>query len=261
MKFHLVILASAPALIPATVTAEPAPPGEKTRKPAVTASLIPVGANSDAYWVGDGPGIRAIALDPGAAPPATLTIRQRDGLQTIPTILNRPSPALTAPAGRLRVYRGQQTGEDGEPPLFADFKLPETPGHYDIFLNRAKDRKDWEDAESLILPASSAAFPLGSFRLVNLSAKPVQFKIGKQLVKLAPRRARTVRAASSGRLIPIRAAHADGESFRIILQTGIRLTSDQRANLVIYPGRQAKKPCEVIWYYQSVPEPLIQDEP
>lgn len=246
-------------LLPLAVAAQS--PSEEEKAPALTASLIPVGANSDAYWVGDGPGIRAIPLDPEAAPPATLAVREREGLKTIPTILNRPSPALRVRAGTLRIYEGQEAGSDGEPPLFAEFRLPPTPGHYDIFLNRAADRKGWQDAESLILPASPTAFPDGTFRLVNLSAAPVKWRIGGEITDLAPRSARIVplRTGSAGKLVPVQAAHADGDAYKIILQTGIRLAADQRANLIVYPGRNPKKPCEVTWYYQS--EPSLEATP
>lgn len=247
------VLASLFAFLAGAAAADPAI--EKPGKPDVTASLIPVGANSDAYWVGDGPGIRAIALDPGAAPPATLAIRDRKGFLTIPTILNRPSPALPVRAGSLRVFASQQPGDAGDPPLFANFKLPETPGHYDIFLNRAENQKGWDEADSLILPASTSAFSPGSFRLVNLSAMPVRWKIGNQIVDLAPRRARMVRPGRTGRLIPFQAAHRADDGFQIILQTGIRLASDQRANVIAYPGRNPKKPCEITWYYQFEPTP------
>ena len=55
--------------------------------------------------------------------------------------------------------------------------------------------------------------------------------------------------------MPVQAAHADG--FRILIHTGVRLAADQRANLIVYPGRNPKKPCEVTWYYQSEPTPEL----
>lgn len=225
--------------------------------PAITASLVPVGTNSDAYWVGEGPGIRAIPLDPGAAPPATLSIRDRKGFKTIPTILNRPSPALEVRGGSLRVFAGPSAGPDGDPPLFAEFKLPETPGHYDIFLNRAADRDDWEKAESMILPASATGFPAGSLRLINLSPLTVSWKIGDEVLNLGPRRTKVVSPASGpgGRLVPVMAAHAEGDGHRIIVRTGVRIAPGDRANLITYPGRSPKKPCEVTWYYQIGPNP------
>lgn len=221
-----------------------------------TASLVPVGANSDAYWSGDGPGLRAVALDPGAAPPATLTVRDREGFKTVPTILNRPSPALPVRAGRLRIFSGPPSTVNGEPPVFADFKLPrDATDHYDIFLTRAGGRPDWTDAESLILASSEMSFPQGAFRLVNLTAMPVKWKVGAELINLDPRRARVVPRATDpfNSPVPVQAGHGGGDGFRVILRTGIHLAEGQRVNLIVYPGRDPRKPCEVIWYFQFPP--------
>lgn len=231
----------------------------KTAPPPVTASLVPVGANSDSYWVGDGPGMRAVPLDPGAAPPATLSIRHRKGFVVIPAILNRPSMALPVSAGTLRVFATPDVAPDEEtPPVFGDFKIPTTPGHYDVFLNRSQSRKDWSKPEHLVLGSSPAAFPPDTFRIINLCALPIRAVLGATTIDLPPRQARMtpVPAGTSGKLVPVQAAHPTSEGPRIFLRTGIKLMPRQRANLIFYPGRDSKKPCQATWFYQSDPGPM-----
>lgn len=236
--------------------ASPLTAQKKPDEPQFTASLVPVGANSDAYWEGDGPGIKAIALDPDAAPPATLCVRNKKGFETIPGVLNRPSIALPAPGGILRVFANDQGSDEEDPPLFGEFKIPQTPGHYDIFLNRAKQSKGWEKAESLVLPSNKTIFPPGSFRLVNLCDQQIRVKIAAKTLTIEPRSVRIVATPVRGAmtLIPVQAVHAKGDDLRYIIRTGIRLEDGQRANLVFYPGRDAKKPCLATWFHQAEPE-------
>ena len=225
-------------------------------KPQFTASLVPIGANSDAYWTGDGPGIKAVALDPDAAPPATLCVRDKKGFKVIPGTLNRPSIALPAASGVLRVFADQNGSEDQDPPLFGNFKIPTTPGHYDIFLNRAKERKGWDKPEFMVLPSSKTAFQPDSFRLVNLCDQPIKAKVAAATVTLRPRSVKIVPAPNKGTmtLISVQAVHANGDELRFIIRTGIRLEPGQRANLVFYPGRDPKKPCLATWFHQAEPE-------
>ncbi len=237
-------------------TAAPLTAQEKPKKPQVTASLVPIGANSDAYWEGDGPGIKAIALDPEAAPPATLCVRNKKGFETIPGILNRPSIALPATGGILRVFANDQGSDEKDPPLFGEFKIPQTPGHYDIFLNRAKESKGWDKAESLVLPSDKTSFPPDSFRLVNLCDQRIRAKIAANTLTIEPRTVRIVATPVKGTmtLISVQAVHANGDDLRFIIRTGIRLEDEQRANLVFYPGRDAEKPCLATWFHQAEPE-------
>ncbi|MCH7227368.1 hypothetical protein [Haloferula sp. A504] len=207
--------------------------------------------------------MRAIALDPEAAPPSTLTIRTRKGFQTIPTILNRPSPVLPVRAGKLRVFANGEAGPDEEPELFGEFAIPGTSGHYDIFLNRDPKRKDWEKAQAIILPASSTAFPEGSFRLVNLCGIPVMVRVGKETLQLAARKARLHRAGpgTDGRMLTLQALYQAGDgSARLFLRTGIKASSRDRTNIIFYPGRDPKKPCKATWFTQIPPSPLNEDE-
>ena len=232
------------------------------KNPAVTASIIPVGANSDAYWEGDGPGMRAIALDPDAAPPATLSFRTKKGLLTIPTTLNRPSPAMPVMAGRLRVFANSEAIENEDPPLFADFPITAASGHYDIYVTRSPKRKTWEDPESLTLPSDSQSFPMGSFRLINLCNQGVKARIGTQVVNVPAGKARIhpLPSASQGKLVAVQAAHADKGEVKIFLRSGIRISGQERANLIFYPGRDAKNPCKATWYHQPVPSLMTAEE-
>lgn len=225
------------------------------KNPSVTASIIPVGANSDAYWEGDGPGMRAIALDPDAAPPSTLSFKTKKGLLTIPTTLNRPSPAMPVIGGRLRVFANSEVGENEEPPLFADFPISAASGHFDIFVSRSPARKTWEQPESLVLPSDTTAYPMGSFRLVNLCNQGVKARIGQEIVNVPAGKAKIFAPSAStrGKLVAVQAAHADKGEVKIFLRSGIRVDSDQRANLVFYPGRDSKNPCKATWYHQSSP--------
>lgn len=233
----------------------------KDAPPPPTASLVPVGSNSDAYWVGDGPNMRAIALDPGAAPPATLTVRTRTGLVTIPTILNRPSIALAASGDKLKVFANAEPGQNGDPPVFGEYQLSNIPGHHDIFLNRSPKNKDWQEAESLVLRAGKDVFPDGSFRVINLCHEPIAVRIGADQLTVEPRRARIQRPASlPNRPIPLQAARKDGNNVQWILRSGMSLDATQRANLVFYPGRESKTPCQATTYYQFDPAPLEPKE-
>ncbi len=237
-------------------TASPLTAQEKAEKPPFTASLVPVGANSDAYWEGDGPGLKAIALDPDAAPPATLCVRTKKGFETIPGVLNRPSIALPVTGGILRVFANQDGSEDKDPPLFGDFKIPQTPGHYDVFLNRAKESKGWDKVQSLVLPSNKTDFQPDSFRLVNLCDQPIKAKIGSTTLNIGPRSVKIVPTPVKGAmtLISVQAVHANGDALRFIIRTGIRLEAGQRANLVFYPGRDPEKPCLATWFHQAEPE-------
>jgi len=244
-------LALALSVLTSLVAAETDP----EKNPTITASIIPVGANSDAYWEGDGPGMRAIALDPDAAPPATLSFRTKKGLLTIPTTLNRPSPAMPVIGGKLRVFANSEAIEDQDPPLFAEFPISSGSGHFDIFVSRSPKRKTWEKPESLILPSNTTSFPMGSFRLINLCSQGVKAKIGTKVVDVPAGKSRICPppASSQGKLVAVQAAHADNGEARIFLRSGIRVGSDQRANLVFFPGRDAKTPCKATWYHQSSP--------
>ncbi len=245
------------------VAAAPLAPAQESEKaPPVTASLIPVGANSDAYWEGDGPGMRAIALDPDAAPPASLTVRTRKGLETIPTTLNRPTPALPVREGRLRVFANGEAGPDEDPEVFGEFSISGNTGHYDVFLNRHPKRKGWDDAQAMTLPSSSANFPNGSFRLINLCDVPVMVRLGKKTVSVAARKARLHRPGENadGRMLAIQAAYPEKDgSARVFLRTGIKASSSDRTNVIFYPGRDPKKPCKATWYAQIPPSPLSDD--
>jgi hypothetical protein len=239
-------------------------PATRAARPAVTASLVPIGANSDAYWTGDGPGMRAVALDPDAAPPATLCVRRRGGgFQTIPGILNRPSIALPVTAGLLRVFASQQVVEKEDPPLFGSFNIPATAGHYDIFLNRSDKQKGWENAESMVLSANPADYPPGALRAINLSALAVKLKINSEVLDLAPRSTKIIPSGigETAKLVPVLALRTSDQETQWIIRTGIRMSADLRANLVIFPGREAKKPCKATWYYQSEPESDQPDNP
>lgn len=229
---------------------------QQSEKAQVTASLVPVGANSDAYWVGDGPGIRAVALDPDAAPPNTLSVRSKKGFKVIPGLLNHPSIALPVASGTLRVFANNQGSEDKDPPIFGEFKIPATVGHYDIFLNRSKDQKGWDKPESMVLASSETVFQPNSFRLVNLCDQPIKVKIASITGSLAPRSSKIVpmEAITSAKLIPVQAVHANDDDLRFILRTGIRLEPGQRANVVFYPGRDPKKPCLATWFHQTDPD-------
>lgn len=240
----------------AVFTASPLAAQEKSAKPPFTASLVPIGANSDAYWEGGGPGMRAIALDPDAAPPATLCVRTKKGFGTIPGVLNRPSIALPVSGGILRVFANPDGSEDKDPPLFGDFKIPQTPGHYDVFLTRAKETKGWDKPDSLVLPSNQTDFPPDSFRLVNLCDQPIKAKIASTSVTLGPRSVKIVPTPVKGAmtLISVQAVHANGDELRFIIRTGIRLEMGQRANLVFYPGRDPQKPCLATWFHQAEPD-------
>jgi len=233
--------------------------GQEKAKPqpaAITASLVPVGSSSDAYWTGDGPGVKAVAIDPDAAPPAVWTVRSRSGFVDVPSTLNRPTAALPVAGGMLRVFAGKQAGKDGEPPLFGAFPIPAEPGHYEVFLNRSPERKTWEEPERMILASSQAAFPNGSFRIVNLHAGTVLVKIGGTQVDVPARRSviHTPQAAAAGRMIQVQAARPVGKQVEWILRTGVRVEVAQRVNLVFYPSRNPKSPCTATWYYQYDPE-------
>ena len=227
--------------------------GEK-KMPETTVSLIPVGSNSDAYWTGDGPSIRAIALDPGAAPPSTLCVRSKKGTITIPTILNRPSMAIPVKNNKLQVFANATPDPEGELPLFGEFAIPST-GHYDLFLNRDDKRKDWEKSQSMVLPTDLSKFPNGSFRVVNLCPEPIQIKIGTAVLTVGPRRALIHQPKeAAGKLLILQAVRKDGDSLQWILRTGMKVAADQRGNVVFYSGRSTKEPIKATTYYQSDPE-------
>lgn len=218
----------------------------------ITASLVPIGANSDAYWEGNGPGIRAIAIDPDAAPPATLCVRQDKGFLDIPGILNRPSIAIPVIGEKMRVFANKNgsTGED--PPLFGEFSIPQTPGHYDIFLNRSKKNKGWEKPEFLVQPSSTTVFQPESFRVINLCDQLIQVKIGNAIRSIDPRAVKIIRIALNNKvmLIAVQAAAGNDEQQQMILRTGIRMEPGQRANVVFYPGRDKAKPYLATWFHQ-----------
>jgi hypothetical protein len=250
-------------LLLAILSIPAAPAQQSAEKSSVTASLVPVGTNSDAYWEGDGPGMRAIALDPGAAPPSTLTVRTRKGFETIPTILNRPSPALPVSKGSLRVFADGKAGPEGEPKLFAEVAIPGEAGHYDVFLNRHPKSKDWDGAQLMTLPSSTSSFPEGSFRLINLCEFPVMVRLGKQTIRVSARKAQLHRPdpETAGRIITLQALHqSEGGGAELFLRTGIRADGRDRTNLIFYPGRDPKKPCKATWFIQIPPSPLEEDE-
>ena len=229
----------------------------------VTVSLIPVGSNSDAYWEGDGPGMRAIAIDPDAAPPRTLTVRTREGLKTIPTTLNRPTPALPVREGRLRVFaNGDVDPEKEEPPLFGEYTISGATGHYDVFLNRDPKRKNWEDAQAVTLSSSPSVFPLGSIRLINLCNENIIVRVGNENIKLAARKVKVHQPAESSSrkgLTAVQAAHADANGNpKIFLRTGVPSSPDERTNVIFYPGREGKSPCKATWFQQIPPVPLVE---
>jgi hypothetical protein len=236
---------------------------QSDKDPPLTASLIPVGGNSDAYWEGDGPGMRAIALDPGAAPPASLTVRTRKGFKTIPTTLNRPTPALPVRKGKLRVFADGEAAPEEEPELFAEFVVPGTSGHFDIFLNRDPKRKDWEGAQVMTLPSSINSFPQGSFRLINLCEVPVMVRVGRETVGVPARKVKFHRpgAGTDGRMLALQALYRTEEgTAELFLRTGIKASGSERTNVIFYPGRDPKKPCRATWFNQVSPTPLEEDE-
>lgn len=260
MKLSRLVIALGAGLIGALLAVPSAAQDEK--KPRATASLIPVGSNSDAYWVGEGPGIRAVAIDPGAAPPQSLAVETRDGLVTIPTILNRPSPGLPVVGETLTVYASTTAAEDEKPPLFADFKIPSGSGHHDVFLARAADKATWEDPTAMVLRSNPTSFPAGSIRLVNLDSRPVRVQIGNASFDVAPTRATlaTSDKLPAGKLLPIRAANPGKDGPLWIMRTGIRHDTSGRTNVIFYPSRKKDEAAKVVWYAQFDPESLTQEE-
>lgn len=237
---------------------------DEDKEPALTASLIPVGSGSDAYWEGDGPGMRAVALDPEAAPPKTLSVRTRDGLATIPASLNRPSPALPVREGSLRVFANTEASDDGEPPLFGEYAIAAGSGHFDIFVNRDPEEEGWDDAQSLTLPASTDRFPMGAVRLINLSGQTVKARLGTEMITVPSREVRIHRpgAEADDKLMTVQAAHArrGGDGARVFLRTGIKGDSSGRTNLIFYPGRDPEEPVKATWYRQIPPAPIGPSE-
>lgn len=232
-------------------------------KPAVvTASLIPVGASSDARWLGEEASIRAVALDPGAAPPRNLLVRSNKGYVPVPTILNRPTPALPVREGLLRVAVGGEIDEEGNPPTFGVYEISGESDHYDIFLTRRSDRKDWTDAMSLVLPSSNRRFPENSIRVVNLCSVVVLLRLDESKVAIHPRRAAVHRVLgeSDGRTIHVEAAHPEGEEWNIFLRTILKLPQGGRINLIVYPIRGSEEGCRATWFHQFNPDKLLADE-
>lgn len=192
--------------------------------------------------------MRAIPTDPYAMPPRRLSFDQEGTEGNIFTMLNRPTVPVPVAPGPLSLYDLTLTTEGVAPTLFRTLEIPESPGHYDVFLTRDPAQEGWEDCRTLIVPGSETNFPPNTVRLINLSDHPTIAMINEERVALRPGSVQF--APFEGDRVTIQGAFRTEERWRVLLNTRIASGDNSRINTVFYPRRSERTPAAASVYFQ-----------
>ncbi len=264
---------SAIAAIPSSALAqEPqdAPPSKKPseEKPAYAVSFVVVGARSDAYWVGDGPDMKVMAHDPGAAPPKDIFIavpKEKGAGGSSKSSRKRLMLALNVPTDRVKLRSNvcsltarYQSGEDVGYKNFTSALLPKKLNPYTVFLARQPKHKTWKSPQRMVLPDSKTRFPLGAARVVNLSDRPVVIQRGKKVVgTLKPGKSATLkkvlRLKNPETLMIL---YEDKGKKRVAFRRALNYPNDQRVNIACtYVPKRSKSLLSHLFVTTEPPKP------
>lgn len=210
-------------------------------------SIIPVGISSDSRWVGKGVKMRAIAIDPGAAPPRPIFLTQ-SAKEKVELNFSLNSASERFPLKQPIVQLNKQTspGTKDSPPTFAPYNqknLGNRPGAYSVVYARAHDQKDWKKPISMTLNDNYDVFPKGSIRFINLSPIPVAVKIGSSSPqKLSPGKTIIWKTSEFGSH-QLKIGYQDKKKeIHYTFNSQVRVTQESRMNLCTFPVPQKTKP-------------------
>lgn len=185
----LSVMATIALPVEAQNTVKPPPPVEK---PSYAVSFVVVGARSDAYWVGDGPDMKVMAHDPGAAPPTDIFIavpKEKGEARSSKSKRKQLWLSLNVPTDRVKLRSNlctlsarYQSGDDVGYKNYTTALLPKKIDPYTVFMARQPKHKTWKSPQRIVLSDSKVRFPLGAARVVNLSDRPVVIQRGKKVI-------------------------------------------------------------------------------
>lgn len=206
-------------------------------KPAYSVSFVAVGAQSDAFWVGDGDKMEVHAHDPGAAAPRVVYIdtpSSKGKRKQLTLALNVPTERVKLSSNVCNVTMRYQSGDDVSYKNFTSVQLPKKMDPYTVLMARQPKHRTWKSPQRMVLSDSKVKFPLGSVRVVNLSDRPVVVQRGKKLLgRLGPKKSviikKVLRLKNPETLMLL---YEEKGKKRVGFQRQLKYPSDQRANIV-----------------------------
>lgn len=146
-----------------------------------------------------------------------------------------PVTAL-APDGKITLHGPPETNAQGETvyPVVATATIP--GGLRRALVVLLPDAADAAAPyRTLVLEHDAAGFPLGTYRLINLSTHPIRGAVGRTVVQAKPGGLATLALEGDpGAVLPVRFEYREGERWNRLTETRCAVRKDRRWLMCVY---------------------------